>query len=163
MKTAIKITGFIPNPEMAATVVAWTFSLAGPDDEIEFLCYEKKISEQTQLAVKELLKGSEKEILVKGMYDPMVVKAVVEESRKNKSKLLVTSEFSFQEVDGVAQNADALVQGAACKTYLAWGSDKKPHEIKRILFITTGHVHDRATLFLLNAFSEKYNSKITIA
>ena len=33
----MKITGFIPNPEMAATVVAWTFSLAGTDDEIEFL------------------------------------------------------------------------------------------------------------------------------
>lgn len=163
MKTAIKITGFIPNPEMAATVVAWTFSLAGPDDEIEFLCYEKKISEQTQLSVKELLKEPEKEILVKGIYDPLVVKAVVEESRKNKSQLLVISEFYFQEVDGVAQNAEALVQAAPCKTFFTWGGHKKPDDIKRILFITAGHVHDRATLILLNAFSKKNNSKITIA
>ena len=74
MKTAIKITGFIPNPEMAAAVVAWTFSLAGPDDEIEFLCYEKKISEQTQLSVKELLKESEKEIYnrIKSRYDRQI-------------------------------------------------------------------------------------------
>ncbi|MCD4737093.1 MAG: TIGR00341 family protein [Bacteroidales bacterium] len=159
----MKITGFIPHPEIAATVVAWTFSLADADDEIEFLCYEKRFSEQTQLATKELLKGSDKEILVKGIYDPMVVKAVVEESRKNKSELLVTSQFSFQEVDGVAQNAEALVQDALCKTFLAWSGGKKPDEIKRILFITTGHVHDRTTLSLLNGFSEKNNSKITIA
>lgn len=159
----MKITGFIPNPEMAATVVAWTFSLADTTDEIEFLCYEKKFSKQTQLATKELLKSSDKEILVKGIYDPMVVKAVAEESRKNKSELLITSQFSLQEVDGVVQNEQALVQNAPCKTFLAWNGDKKPDEIKRILFVTTGEVHDRATLSLLNDFSKKNNSKITIA
>ena len=158
----MKITGFIPYPEMAATVVAWTFSLADADDEIEFLCYEKRFSEQTQIAAKELLKEYENEISVKGIYDPMVVKAVVEESRKNKSELLVTSQFSFREVDGVAQNAEALVQDAPCKTFFAWGGHKKPDEIKRILFIITGHVHDHTTLSLLNGFSEKNNSKITI-
>ena len=159
----MKITGFIPHPEMAATVVAWTFSLADTDDEIEFICYEKRFSEQTQLAAKELLKKSEKEIPVKGIYDSMVVKAVVEESRKNKSELLVTSQFSFLEVDGVPQNAEVLVQDAPCKTFLAWNGNKKPDEIKRILFITTGHVHDRASLSLLSDFSKKNNSKITIA
>jgi uncharacterized hydrophobic protein (TIGR00271 family) len=159
----MKITGFIPHPEMAATVVAWTFSLADTEDEIEFLCYEKRFSEQTQLAAKEILKESEKEISLKGIYDPMLVEAVVEESRKNKSELLVTSQFSFLEVDGVPQNAEALIQDAPCKTFLAWSGDKIPDEIKRILFITTGHVHDRTTLSLLNGFSKKNNSKITIA
>jgi len=159
----MKITGFIPNPETAATVVAWTFSFADPDDKIEFLCYDTRFGEQTQLATKELLKESEREISVMGIYDPMVVKVVVEESRKNKSELLVTSQFSFPEVDGVAQNAEALVQNSPCKTFLVLNGEKKPDEIKRILFITTGHVHDRTALSLLNDFSEKNNSKITIA
>ncbi len=159
----MKITGFIPNSEMAAEVVAWTLSFADPEDKIDFICCETRFGEQTQLATKELLKEFEREISVKGIYDPMVVKVVVEESRKNKSELLVTSQFSFPEVDGVAQNAEALVQNSPCKTFLVLNGEKKPDEIKRILFITTGHVHDRTTLSLLNEFSEKNNSKITIA
>jgi uncharacterized hydrophobic protein (TIGR00271 family) len=159
----MKITGFIPNPEMASTVVSWTLSLSGPDDKIEFFCYETRFSEQTQLATKELLKESEKEILVKGIYDPMVVKTIVDESRKNKSELLVSCQFSYQKVDGIEQNAEALINSSPCKTFIALGGEKNPGEIKRILFVTTGHVHDRTALTILNGFSEKYNSKITIA
>ena len=155
---AMKITGFIPSSEMVAEVIAWTLSFTKPDDKIDFLCFETRFSEQTQLATKEFLKEFENEISVKGIYDPMVVQAVVEETRKNKSELLVSSQFSFMEVDGVAQNAEALIQNAPCKTFMVLRGEKKPDKIKRILFITTGQVHDRTTLSLLNGFSNKINS-----
>ena len=48
----------------------------------------RRFSEQTQLAAKELLKEPEKEISVKGILDPMVVKTVVDESRKIKEIFL---------------------------------------------------------------------------
>jgi uncharacterized hydrophobic protein (TIGR00271 family) len=93
----------------------------------------------------------------------MVVKAVVGEVRKNKIELLVTCQFSFPEVEGIEQNAESLLQDSPCKTFMTLRGERKPEKIKRILFITTGHVHDRTALLLLNAFSEKNDLKITIA
>jgi hypothetical protein len=36
----MSIIGFIPNPETAATVVAWVQALADEDEETTFLCFE---------------------------------------------------------------------------------------------------------------------------
>ncbi len=159
----MKITGFIPSPEMAATVVPWTISFKNPDDELEFLCYETSFGEQTQLAVKKELKKLKKEISLEAIQDPMVVKTVVDRLRKAKSEFLITSQFSLSAIDGVSQNSDELINSAPCQTFVTLFGKKTPNKIKSVLFATTGYVHDRSTLKLINGFCKKIDAKIIVA
>jgi hypothetical protein len=139
---------------MVAKVVAWSFSFAEASDKIDFLYFKTRSSEKTHLATKKALKNYKNEISVKGIYDPMVVQAVVEEARKNKIVLLKTSQFAYLELDGVEQNAETLVQNAPCKAFMILKGEKKPDKIKHILFITTGHVH---ALWKISLKAPSYN------
>ena len=51
----MSIIGFIPNPETAATVVAWVRALADNDEETTFLCYETGFHGRTAQAAREAL------------------------------------------------------------------------------------------------------------
>ena len=159
----MKITGFIPSPDKANIVVPWTLSFSGPDDDLEFLCYESRFGEKTLVAAKKALSATKKEVSLTTIQDPMAVKAVEEELRKSKSSLLVTCEFRMRSVDGVTQNSDALIQSAPCGTFVSLYGDKVPDKVKKVLYITTGYVHDRAILNLLDAFRKIHDVKITIA
>lgn len=159
----MKITGFIPNLDKAVCVVSWALSFAGPDDDLEFLCFERRFGDKTQLAVKDLLAETKKEYVISSIYDPMVVKIVEERLRKSKSVLLVSCEFSLPSVDGIRQNSDELMKVAPCGSFVALSSKKLPAKIKKILYITTAYVHDRATLYLLDAFRKNHEVKITVA
>ncbi len=159
----MKITGFIPSSEKAAIVVSWAVSFAGPDDELEFLCFETRFGEKTELAAKEALSETKKEFSISSIVDPMAVKAVVELLRKSNTGFLVTCDFELPSVEGVAQNSDALIQSAPCQTFVALYGDKLPEQVKKVLFITTGYLHDRPILNLLNTFKKSNDVQITVA
>lgn len=157
------ITGFIPDPDTAATVVSWTIALARPEDELNFLCYETGFSDQTQRAAKMALSETDKQSSVKAVNDQVLVKAVVEKLRKTKSELLVTCQFTLHETGGIEQNSDRLIRSSPCRSFVTLFGQKLPDEIKKILYIMTGEVHDRATLNLLSNFRKKHDAKITVA
>ena len=157
------ITGFIPDPDAAATVVSWTIALARPDDELIFLCYETGFSDQTQRAAKMALSETDTQSSVKAVNDQAFVKAVVEKLRKTKSELLVTCQFTLHETGGIEQNSDRLIRSSPCRSFVTLFGQKPPGEIKKVLYIMTGEVHDRAALNLLSNFREKHAAKITVA
>lgn len=159
----MKITGFIPSPETAKTVVTWTLAFRSDEDEIEFLCYESWFGSKTQQAAKEVLNKLNQDASLVAINEQLVLKAAEDHFRKEKSDLLVTCQFSLPDVDGVKQNSSVLINEAPCKTFVAMYGDKKPDQIKRILFFTSGYVHDRSTLKLISELSEKYKWKITVA
>ena len=49
------IIGFVPNPQTAAMVVAWTRALANKGEEMEFLCLETGFDGRTAQAIHEAL------------------------------------------------------------------------------------------------------------
>ena len=159
----MKITGFIPNKEMAGRVIQWTYSFAGKNDEVEFLCYEADFDQGTRIAANNTLSEISKEAIVSAIQDPMIVKAIVERLRKSKSELLITSKFELLEIDGVNQNSDELIKSAPCQTFVDLFGKYNPSEVRKILVLSTGYVHDRATLRLLNKFKEGKNVAITVA
>lgn len=158
----MKITGFIPSSEEAATIVAWTLSFASQEDDLEFLCYESDFSDQTQLAVKEALLDYPKEVVLKSIQDLMIVKAIVDQTRKAKSDLLITSKFEMPEIDGITQNSNKLVNASPCRTLCILKGEVKPQQVKKILFLPTDFLHDRATFNLLDTFRKAHEVKITI-
>ena len=159
----MKITGFIPNKEMAGRVVRWTYSFASQNDEVEFLCYEADFDQGTRIAGNNALKEISKEAIVDAIQDPMIVKAIVARLRKSKSELLITSKFELPDIDGVNQNSGELIKSAPCLTFLDLFGKNNPSEVRKILFLSTEYVHDRATLRLLNKFKEGKNVTITVA
>ena len=51
----MSISGFVPNPENAATVVAWVQALVDKDEESTFVCLETGFDGRTMQAVREVL------------------------------------------------------------------------------------------------------------
>jgi hypothetical protein len=88
----MSIIGFVPGPEEAATVVAWTRALTGSSDETEFLCLEIGFGGRTEQAVREALgeAGADPPTLT-AIRDPMPVTAVLEHARKANACLLEVS------------------------------------------------------------------------
>ena len=54
-ESGMSIVGFVPNPETAATVVAWVQALAEEDEGTIFLCHETGFDGRTAQAVHEAL------------------------------------------------------------------------------------------------------------
>jgi hypothetical protein len=52
------------------------------------------------------------------------------------------------EVSGVKQDSLSLITEAPCKTFAAMYGAQTPEKIKKVLFFTTGYVHDRTALKL---------------
>jgi len=160
----MSIIGFIPDPESAATVVAWTRALTAGDDETEFLCLEAGHGDRTETAVRAALgaAGGDGPTLTT-LRDPMPVPAVVEHARKANPRLLVTAHFALPEVGGKAQTSDELIRSATCQTFVALYGEKGPAEARKILFVTTGGAHDRAGLRLVDTLRQKNGARVTIA
>jgi uncharacterized hydrophobic protein (TIGR00271 family) len=159
----MKIAGFIPAPENAKTVIAWAQSFKTEEDQIEFLCYESWFGTKTQQAAKEILGAQAQDIPLTTINDQLALKAVEDHLRKEKTDLLVTCEFNFQEIDGVKQDAHILANDSPCKTFLAMHGEQTPDQIKTVLFFSSGYVHDSTTIKLLNDLGEKFAWKITVA
>ncbi len=160
----MSIIGFVPGPEAAATVVAWTRALTGSSDETEFLCLEIGFGGRTEQAVREALgeAGADPPTLT-AIRDPMPVTAVLEHARKANAGLLVTGSFALPEVDGKPQTSVELMRSAPCQTFLALYGEKGPSEIKKILFVATGQAHDRTALRLVDAFRQSQSAHVTVA
>ena len=54
-ESGMSIVGFVPNPETAATVVAWVQALADKNEGTIFLCHETGFDGRTAQAVHEAL------------------------------------------------------------------------------------------------------------
>jgi hypothetical protein len=70
----MSIIGVVPNPETAATVVAWVQALADKNEETKYLCLECGFDGQTGQALREVLgqKGGSDPPLV-AIDDPMPI------------------------------------------------------------------------------------------
>ncbi len=92
----------------------------------------------------------------------MLVKAVVEESRKTRVNSWEQANSLSWKLMKFCKMLKHLFKMPLVRTFSAWSGDKNPDEIKRILFLSTGHVHERITLFLIYVFRQKqlnhYNS-----
>jgi len=159
----MKIAGFIPNPEKAKAVVSWALSFAGEEDEIEFLCYEMWYGDSTQKAVKEALGENDLNISFVTFNNQLIVRSVAEYLRKGNFGLLVTSQFSLQDIDGIEQSSLTMINEAPCRTFISMSGDAMPEKIQKVLFFASGYLHDRSTLKLLSDLSKKLDWKITVA
>jgi len=50
-----RVLGFVPTPDSAEQVVAWSFALAGKDGEVELSCLDKRATGKTTEAVRAAL------------------------------------------------------------------------------------------------------------
>jgi uncharacterized hydrophobic protein (TIGR00271 family) len=162
-ESGMSIVGFVPNPETAATVVAWVQALADKDEETTFLCYETGFDGRTAQAVREALaeKGDDVPTLV-AIDDPMPVAAVLGHVRKGECRLLVTGPFSLPTVSEQAQTSDELIRSSPCQTFGTLYGGKAPSEVKRILFVVTTDVHDLSALRLVDTLRKRQSAHVTI-
>ena len=160
----MSIIGFVPHAQAAATVVAWVVALRGSEDEVQFLCLETGPEDLTVQAVREAL-GEEKAdtAALVAIRDPMPVPVVIERARKAKARLLVTASFELPAVDGKAQTAAELLRSSPCQTFVVLYGQKNPADVKSVLFVATGQVHDQTALRFVDEFRKRQNARITIA
>ena len=160
----MSIIGFVPDPESAAVVVAWTRALATSDDETEFLCRETESEGRTERAVRAVLGEEYGDVTtVTAVRDPMPVAAVLDRTRKSRARLLVTGPFALPEVDRKAQTSVELMRSSPCQTFLALYGQKGPSEVQKILFVATGRAHDRTALRLVDSLRQRCGANVTIA
>ena len=161
--TSMSIVGFVPNPETAATVVAWVQALADKDEGTIFLCYETGFDGRTAQAVHEAL-GEEGDSVatVKAIDDPMPVAEVLNHVRKSGARLLVTGPFELSPVSGKAQTSDELIRSSPCQTFGTLYGGKAPSQVKRILFVMTTDVHDLSALRLVDTLRQRLRVHVTI-
>ncbi len=159
----MSIIGFIPNPETAATVVGWVRALADKDEETIFLCLETGFHGRTAAAVHEALgEQGDHAATVTAIEHPMPVTEVVNHVRKRDARLLVTGPFELPPVNEEAQTSDELVHSSPCQTFATLFGAKAPSEVKRILFVVTGEVHDRSALRLVDTLRQRRGAHVTI-
>lgn len=153
----MSIGAFVPSPEAAAAAVGWVRWLRDSADHLEYPCLETGMGEATTHAVRELLgdKEDEEAPVLTQIRDPMPVGAVLERVRRTRPSLLSTVSFELPEVDGKAQTARELVRSSPCQTFGVLFGDKDLGEVKRIVFVATGQLHDRSTLRLVNELRKK--------
>jgi len=159
----MSIIGFIPGPDEAATVVAWVRALADTDEETTFLCLETGFDGKTGEAVREALgEIADDGPAIVAIDDPMPVTQVVDHIRKRSIRLLVTAPFALPKVSGRTQTSDQLLRVAPCQTFIPLYGTKMPAQVKRILFVGTGHVHDRWGLLLVERLRQRQQAEVTI-
>jgi uncharacterized hydrophobic protein (TIGR00271 family) len=159
----MSILGFVPNPETAATVVAWVQTLAGKDEETKFLCRETGFDGRTAQAVHEALgETGDGVVTVMGIDDPMVVAEVLKHVHKSRVRFLVTGPFELPTVSGKAQTSDELVRSAPCQTFALLYGGKAPSAINRVLFLPTAREHDRSALRLVETLRKRLKARVTI-
>ena len=91
----MSIIGFVPDPETAATVVAWVQALAEQDEEMELLCLETGFGGRSAEAVRAALGGkADGGPTVTPIDDPMPVAEVVNTVRRRRARLLVTASWA---------------------------------------------------------------------
>jgi uncharacterized hydrophobic protein (TIGR00271 family) len=157
------IVGFVPNPESAEMVVGWVQALSEEDEETKFLCLETGFDGRTKEAVLAALgeKGDSLPTLI-AIDHPMPVPEVLQHVRKKGVRLLVSAPFALPNVSGRAQTADQLMRSAACQTFIPLYGGKAPSEVKRILFVVTGNVHDQWALRLVDRLRQRLRAEVTI-
>jgi threonine synthase len=139
----MSIIGFIPNPETAATVVAWVQTLADEDEGTTYLCLETGFDGRTAQAVREALGDTgDSVVTLIAIDDPMPVARALALMRKRNIRLLVTAPFELPTVRRQAQTSEQLVRSCRCQTFALLYGTKAPSEIKRVLFTPTGQEHD---------------------
>ena len=162
-ESGMSIVGFVPNPETAATVVAWTQTLADKDEGTIFLCYETGFDGRTAQAVHEALGEEGNSVAtVTPIDDPLPVAVVLGHVRKSGARLLVTGPFSLSPVSGRDQTSDELMRSSPCQTFAPLYGGKAPSEVKRILFVATAEVHDSSTLRLVDTLRQRQSVHVTI-
>jgi uncharacterized hydrophobic protein (TIGR00271 family) len=155
--------GFVPNPETAATVVAWVQALAEEDEATIFLCHEAGFDGRTAQAVREALgETADSVATVTAIDDPMPVAKVLKHVRKRDIRLLVTGAFALPPISGKAQTSDELVRASPCQTFALLYGEKAPSEVNRILFVVTEEDHDRSALRLVETLRQRRIVQVTI-
>jgi uncharacterized hydrophobic protein (TIGR00271 family) len=159
----MSIIGFIPNPETAATVVAWVQSLADKDEETTFLCLETGFDGRTAQATREALgQKSDGDATLMAIDDPTPVAEILAHVRERNSRLLVSGPFALPTVSGKAQTLDELVRSSPCQTFAVVYGGKAPSEVKRVLFVPTEDDHDRSALRLVDRLRQRLRVHVTI-
>ena len=157
------IVGFIPNPETAATVVAWVEAFAEEGEGKILLCYETGFDGRTEEAVREALaKDGEDNLTLVTIDDPMPVGAVLTHARRGNVRMLVTGPFSLPTVQGKAQTSDQLVRSSTCLTFAPLFGEKGPSEVENILFVLTGATHDVSAIRIADRLSQTHNVHVTV-
>ena len=155
--------GFIPNPEMAATVVAWVRALAEKDEETKFLCFETGREGSCVQAVRDALDDAGDALVsLVAIDDPMPVAVVLEHVRKRNTRLLVTGPFALPMVSDQPQTSEELIHESPCQTLLLLYGSMALNQIEKILFVATARGNDRATLRLVDTLRKYRRAKVTM-
>ncbi len=159
----MSIIGFVPNPERAATVVAWVQALADKGEETKLLCFETGVNGRTAQAAGEALgeKGGDA-LSVVGIDDPMPIPVILDHVRKSNARLLVIGPFALPAVSGKAQTSDELLRVSPCQTITPLYGTRAPSEVKKILFVVTGGPHDRSILRLVEKLRKRQKAQVTV-
>ena len=101
------VLAFIPDPESAARVAAWSGALKKDDDHIEYICFEKVGHKETEMALRASLQLEPTEpASISSISSPTPVQEVFERCRKHKARILVTDAFTLPTVSGRPQTAE---------------------------------------------------------
>jgi uncharacterized hydrophobic protein (TIGR00271 family) len=159
----MSILGFIPDPEAAATVVAWVRALGVDDEESTLLCYETGFHGRTAEAVREALgeEGAGDATLI-AVDTPMPVAEVLGHLRNGNMRLLVSGPFALPKARGKVQTSDELMRSSPCQTFVPQYGDVAPDEAKGILFVATGRMNDRSALHLVDGLRQRLGVRVTI-
>jgi len=159
----MSLIGFVPNPEAAATVVAWVQALADQDEETKILCLETGFDGRTGQAVREALgeEGEDGPTLI-AIDDPMPIPVLLDYVRRRNVRLLVTGPFAMPTVSGKPQTSDELLRSAPCQAFAPLYGEKGPAEVQKILWVVTAGAHDRAAVGLVDTLRQRLRAHVTV-
>jgi uncharacterized hydrophobic protein (TIGR00271 family) len=160
----MSISGFVPDHETAATVVAWVQALAEPDEAKTFLCLESEHGEHTRESVRETLDGiGDSGAKLIAFEDHAPLAAILEQLHKTKSRLLVIGPYAATGPKGVGEVCDELARSAPCQTFALLFGQKTPADVRKILLVITAEDNDRSALRLVDGLRQRLKAQVTMA
>lgn len=158
------VVGFVPEPEAAPNVVAWTKALTRDDETDEYVCHEIGTSSAGENAVRAALaERGDTESKVTSVRDPSVVAAVLERCRSVNALRLVTSTFDLKDTGQRAQTSEVLVRSSPCQTFCSVFGGKRPPDVGKILVVMNKGSQDRTALAIADHLSRGGRAKVTVA
>ena len=155
---------FVPNPDCAAFVVAWSRVLVDSQDSMEFVCLESDGETSTETAVKTALADEAiQSVIVTSMTTATPVADLVERCRKSKPRMLISSPFSLDPVGGRPQNSQVLTRAVPCMAIVPSSGRTLPGNVERILMIVSRGANDPKALRIAEMLGQKLNAKVSLA
>lgn len=164
MRFVLSVLVFVPSPENAKSIVAWTNVLFEREEVVQYVCLEERGDSATEEALRSVigLAGSGTGGIT-SFSAPAPVAELVERCRKLKPRLLVTGFFSLGTINGRVENSEELVRAVPCRAISPLFGKKCPDGVHNIVMIVSRGSHDLTTLRITEKLRQKLGATVTLA